>query len=91
MTPPGAATYYLDSTYYPRFTEGTGGGAVSWSPWVRSCWPVSLHPRIGMGAADPDYALRCLAVLGDVDGARCLFGKGPGQMVEDQNASRQIP
>jgi len=44
-----------------------------------------------MGAADPDYALRCLAVLGDVDGARCLFGKGPGQMVEDQNASRHSP
>jgi len=47
----------------------------------------SLHPRIAMGAADPDYALRCLAERG---GARCLCGKDPGQMVED-HASRQIP
>ncbi len=40
-----------------------------------------------MGAADPDYALRCLAERG---GARCLGGKDPGQMVEE-HASRQIP
>jgi len=60
---PAKGSNSLDSTYYPSFTEGTGGGAASWSPWVRSCRPASLHPRIGMGAADPDYALRCLAVL----------------------------